>query len=130
MRNLTFLILVVLIGSCSSQKTTSKSSTISELKKQKQGTKMYGKVVVKSTLQGDQELPLYYFDIQGVEYQIKYAFGKITQRDLQKYLYKEIDVLGEIKMGINGASEAKKNVGKVTASGEQERVIIIYEVLN
>jgi hypothetical protein len=130
MRNLTLLILIVLIGSCSSQKTASRNSSTSELKTQKQGSKMYGKVVVKSVLQEGKEVPFYYFDIQGVEYLIKYAFGKVTKSDIQKYQYKDIDVLGELGMGIIGTSETKKSIGIETSGGEEERIIIIYEILN
>ena len=132
MRNLIFLAIVTLVTSCSPQKPISGGGVSSNPEVKKQGSKMCGKVVVKSkmSLDGKSEMPVLYFDINGVEYFIDFSASKVAKVDIQKYILKEIDILGEIKTEGFSVAQGQSRVEQEEAKKYEGNAIVIYKVMD
>ncbi len=129
MRNLLFLLIVGLMASCTPQKSVSSGSSSVGGEINKQGSKMYGKVVVKSVSTGTSEKPVLYFDRDGVEFFINIPAGKVSKADIQKYVYKNIDVIGEIKTGAFSSSGNVTRSASESEGAEEGAYIVIYKIL-
>ncbi len=127
MRKLFIILTPVLLFACTAQEAATTSS--SETKTETTSRKMFGKVVVKSLPDNDSQTttPILYFDLNGAEYFIKISEGTVKKETIQKYTYKEIDILGEIKMGhwSSGGVQEKDEENAVLEEGEY---IVIYKI--
>jgi len=130
MKNFILIASSILFFSCTPQKNvTSSTTTSSSVSDQtSKGVEMYGRVIVKSkpSANGQSEVPSYYFD-DGVSYQINFAKSKVSKADVQKYLNKDIDIVGEVKIGDVSSSNLTKS--QVESSSKEESYIIIYSIL-
>ena len=129
MRNLFSLFIVVLICSCSPQKPVSGSSSVGVTQTNSKGSKMYGKVVVKSVSDGNSEMPVLYFDRDGVEFYINIPAGKVSKPDIQKHLYKNIDVIGEIKTGSYSSDGKQMSSTREGKDSEEGAYVVFYKIL-
>ena len=130
MRNIFFLFAATFFLACSPQKSTSSSGSVSEgTIVKKQGIKMYGKIIVKSVSNGTTEKAQLYFDRNGVEYFINIPVGKVSESELKKYIYKEIDVLGEIKTGKYFKGDTRTRSTQESIPNQEGQYLVIYKVL-
>jgi len=128
-RNFLYIVIAILIASCSPQKLTSSIySSGTEIKNL--GSKIYGKVIVKSVSKGITEMPELYFDTYGVEYFIDFSSSKVTKAEIRKFVYKDIDVLGEIKMEGFSTTQSKTREEQENELKHKGNTIIIYKVLD
>jgi len=127
MRSIIIIILSFILFACSAQDAATTSSSTSKTEASRR--KMFGKVVVKSLPNNDSQTttPVLYFDLNGAEYFIKISEGTVKKEMIQKYTYKEVDILGEIKTGLwsSGAVQAKD---EETADIEEGEYIVIYKI--
>jgi hypothetical protein len=131
MRNLFFFLLVAFIFSCSPQKPASGGVTSTGVEVKKHGAKMYGKVVIKSKMSEDgmKEIPELFFDRGGVEFFINIPAGKVSKADIQKHVFKDIDILGEIKTGAFSSSVAQSRSGEENKPVQEGAYVVIYKIL-
>ncbi|MGB0888233.1 MAG: hypothetical protein ACPGSL_08935 [Vicingaceae bacterium] len=132
MKNVILILSSILLIACTSQKKVTNTTATANVTNQKKESKMYGKVVVKSkpSNNGNSEMPVFYFNMSGVDYRINFKKSKVSKTEIQKYLFKDIDVLGETKVNVatntpltNGASEEENQ--KV----EEGLSIVIYKII-
>ncbi|MFB0925736.1 MAG: hypothetical protein QMB65_10745 [Vicingaceae bacterium] len=131
MRNIFFLFSLALIASCSPQKNISSEGTSTGTSIKKEGSRMYGKVIVKSkpSLDGKSEIPELFFDRDGVEFFINIPLGKVSKADIRKHVYKNIDILGEIKTGAFSTTVSKSRSGEENKPTQEGAYLVIYKIL-
>ncbi|MEJ6736114.1 MAG: hypothetical protein QNK84_03640 [Flavobacteriales bacterium] len=130
MRNFLYIVITILIASCSPQKLTSSSSPSSGTEIKNLGSKIYGKVIVKSVSKGTTETPVLYFDTYGVEYFIDFSSSKVTKAEISKFVYKDIDVLGEIKTEGFSTTQSKTREEQENGVKHKRNTIVIYKILD
>jgi hypothetical protein len=129
MKNFILIVSSILLFSCTPQKNVTSSGGNSVTSKTtNKGMRMHGKVITKSetAADGKSEYPVLYFD-NGVAYLINFAESKVSKEDIQQYVYKDIDIFGEIKSG-NIAIQSKDYKNE-EQSVKETRYIIIYKIL-
>jgi hypothetical protein len=130
MRNLFFFVLVVFIASCTQQKAVSLDAVSDSGEVKKKGMKMYGKIVVQSVVKDGLEMPVLYFERDGVAFFINIPLGKVSKSEIQKHVYKDIDVVGEIKNGPLSSSFSKTRSGNENQQQAEGPYVILYKILD
>ena len=129
MRSFFFLFIVLILVSCVSQKPVLNADSVVGTEIKKQGSKMYGKIVIKSVSKGTKEMPTFYFDRNGVEFFINIPEGKVAKEEIQKYVYKDIDIIGEIKTGALSTSKNQTRSEQENNSKQDGAYIVIYKII-
>lgn len=98
------------------------------LKPANKGMKMHGQITVKSepSADGKSESPVLYFD-NGVAHLINFTESKVSQSEIKQYVYKNIDLIGEIKTGKTPSQN--QNFKKEEQTVEEVQYIVIYKIL-
>lgn len=129
MKNLILIVCSILFFSCAPQKKVLSGGGTSSLSKPSNlGMKMYGKVVVKSNVSSGEntEIPVLYFD-NGVSYLINFSESKVSKAEIQQYVYKDIDIVGEIKKGKIPSQNQQPQ--REEAFIKEGSYIVIYKIL-
>jgi len=129
MKNFILIVSSILLIACTPQKkVTSAGSSSTMSKPSNKGMKMHGDIVVKSepSADGKSELPVLYFD-NGVAHLISFGESKVSKAEIQQYVYKNIDIIGEIKTGKTPSQS--QNLKKEEQTVEEGQYIVIYKIL-